>query len=76
MGGGKIEREYPRLCQRCGKRYSVEDNREFFYCGLMAEAMRDGVPVWSCAHFTPTVDILKRTVDCTPPNERHLRGVY
>ncbi len=42
--------EYPALCRRCGK-MREENNHEVFVCGLMVEAMNDGVPMWSCGYF-------------------------
>lgn len=63
---------YPSLCTRCNGMHVQEESGEMFSCGLMVEAMRDGVPVVSCSHFAQS--ILSRTMHDTPQNESLLRG--
>lgn len=50
------KRPHPPICMRCGNRLDVDCFGDLTYCGLMVEAMREGVPVFSCAHFRALCD--------------------
>ena len=45
------KKTFPPLCSRCANRESVDVFGDTCYCGLMVEARKEGVPVWSCSHF-------------------------
>lgn len=49
------KKTFPPLCSRCIHREGVDQFGDPYYCGLMVEAKREGVPIWSCSHFKKEV---------------------
>ncbi len=42
---------FPPLCSKCAGREGIDPFGDPWYCGLMVEAKREGVPIWSCSHL-------------------------
>ena len=51
------KKTFPPLCSRCIHREEVDQFGDPHYCGLMVEAKREGVPIWSCSHFKKVVHV-------------------